>query len=192
MSSFTDELIKDLDQNEKDAKRAGISRLAVLKEAIEDIEGTPAFVVYLIFTVLTLVFVSATYGLVTSYNRIPQIEEEIFQIFDLRDVSVEELDKNDPSLPGVLEDVQISFVELGEMVQLDGTVYYSRKPPARFFIVDEYWNIVYYYINDRLYSAYATRRIDICISPVTGIGLLVIVSLVCKQYKIKYKEMAGF
>ena len=191
MSGFTDKLIKDLRRNEKDAKRVGISRLAVLKETIEDIEDSPVFVVYFIFTAFVLAFVFTTYGLVTSYNRIPQIEEGIFQIFDLWGVSVEELNQDARSLSGVLENVEISFVELGEMILMDGVVYYSHKPPGRFFIVDEYWSIVYYYINDRLNLAYNRRSIDTWVSPITGICLLVMVNFVYKRYKIKYKEVAG-
>lgn len=191
MTSFTDELIKDLDQNEKDAKRSGISRLAVLKEVIEDIEGPPVFMIYLMSILFTLLFCYTTYGLVTSYYRIPQLEEGMFQIFDVRGVSVEELNRNDPTLSGVLEDVEIGFVELEGMAQQDGMVYYSRRPSTRFFIVDEHWDVMYYYVNDRLDSAYSTRRTDVWFSPISGIFLLGIVKTVYKRYKTKYKEMVG-
>ena len=189
--SFTDKLIEDLDQNEKDARRAGISRLTVLKETIEDIEGSPVFFIYSIFIGLTFFFCFTTYGLVTSYYRIPRIEEGMFQIFETRGVSVEELNQNDHTLSGVFENVEIDFVELRKMSQQDGMVYYSRKPSTRFFVVDDYGDIVYFYINDRLDAAYSKRRTDIRFSPLIGICLLVTVKLVHKRYKIKYKEMAG-
>lgn len=191
MSGFTDKLIKDLDQSEKDAKRAGISRLGVLKETIEDMESSPVFMIYLIFILLTSLFCYTTYDLVTSYYRIPQLEEGMFQIFDVRGVSVKELSQNDHTLSGVLEDVEIGFVELGEMIQQDGMVYYSRRPSTRFFTIDEHWDVVYYYVNDRLDSAYSKRRGDIWFSPISGIFLLGMVNLVYKRYKIKYKEMVG-
>ena len=191
MSSFTDELIKDLDQNEKDAKRAGISRLAVLKEAMEDIEGSPVFIIYLVVPALAFFFVFTTYGSVTSYNQVPQIEQGIFQIFEQRGVLVKELNQNDHSLSGVLESVEVGFIEFTEMAQLDGSVYYSRKPSGRLFIVDEYWNVVYYYVNDRLHTAYGKRNADVLFSPITGISLLVVVGLIYKRYKIKYEEMVG-
>ncbi len=191
MTSFTDKLIKDLDQNEKDAKRAEFSRLAVLKETIEDIEGAPVFFIYFAASILVFFFIFTTYGLVTTYSQVPQIEREIFQIFEQRGVSVKESNQNDHSLSGVLENVEVGFIEFAEMVQLDGLVYYSRKPSDRFFIVDEYWNVAYYYVNDRLHTAYGKRDADFLFSPITGVGLLVIVNIVYKRYKIKYKEMAG-
>ena len=190
--SFTDKLIKDLDQNEKDTRRAGISRLTVLKETIEDIEGSPVFFIYVLFTGLVFFFCFTTYGLVTSHYRIPRIEEGMFQIFETRGVSVEELNQNDHMLSGVFENVEIDFVELREMSQQDGMVYYSRKPSTRFFVIDEYGDVVYFYVNDRLNEAYSKRRTDIRFSPLIGICLLVTVKLVHKRYKIKYKEMAGF
>lgn len=188
MDSFTDKLIKDLNQSEEDAFR--ISRLAVLKETIKDIaDDSPTHTIA--FVMIALFFCFTTYGLVTSSIQIPQIEERIFQIFEMRDISVEELNQKDHKLSGVLENMEISFVELGEMAQHGGMVYYSRKPSIRFFIVDEYWSVVYFYVNDRLDSAYSKRRADILFSPITGACLLGVVIFVYKRYKDEYKEAAG-
>lgn len=187
MTSFTDKVIKDLDQNEKDAKRAKISRLAVLKETIEDIGG-PFFMVFFV----VFVFIFTTYNMVITYNQIPQLEEGISLVFKAQGVFVEVLDRNNPILSGMLESIEISFVELGEMAQRGDIVYYSRKPSPRFFIVDEYWNVGYHYTNERLDSACSRQGSNLFLSPVSGIGLLLVATLVYKQYKIKYKEMAGF
>ncbi len=191
MSSFTDELIKDLDQNEKDAKRAKISRLAVLRETIGDSEGHLMFFISVMAPVLALFFVFTTCSFIVTYNRLPQIEEGIFQFFEVREISVEVLDKDSPILSEVLESAEVSFVELGEMAQQGGVVYYSRKPSAQFFIVDEYWSVAYYYVNERLRLACGVLEANSLFSPATGIGLLVMAICMYKPYKIKYKEMAG-
>ena len=189
MSGFTDELIRDLDQNEEDAKRAGISRLAVLKEAIQGVTDAPITFVVVVFMVFPLTFVFTTYGWVTSNTKIPQIEEGMFQIFEVRGISVEELNLNDPILSEVIEDVETNFLELVEMAQQDGMVYYSRKPEHKFFVVDEYWNVVHYYVNRRLHLAYNDRGFDGMLSSVTGIATLLLTIVTYKLYKDKYREM---
>ncbi len=191
MSSFTDKLIKDLDQNEKDAKRVGISRLAVLKETFNDAEGFLMFFISVTVPVFALFFVLTTCGFIAIYNQLPHIEEGTFQMFEARGISVGALDKNSPVLSEILESVEVSFVELGEMAQQGGVVYYSHKPSAQFFIVDEYWDVMYYYANERLRLARVSLRAYSWFSPVTGIGLLVMAAYIYKPYKIKYKEMAG-
>ncbi len=189
MSGFTDELIRDLDKDEKDAKQAGISRLAVLKEAIQEVTDAPIVFVAVVFMVFPLAFVFTTHGWITSNTRIPQIEEGMFQIFEVRGISVEELNLNDPTLSEVIEDVETNFLELVEMAQQDGMVYYSRKPEHKFFVVDEYWNVVHYYVNHRLHLAYSDQKFDGLLSPVTGIATSLLTIFSYKLYKDKYREM---
>lgn len=192
MSSFTDELIRDLDQNERDAKRVGVSRLAVLKEVIQEFAGSSFTFAFFTLIVLPLLFGHSTFVLIDTTNRIPSLEEGVFQIFEARGIAVEVMHLSDPTLSNVMEEVSISFLELVGLAQQNEVVYYSREPTHKFFVVDKYRDVIHCYVNERIYSIYHNKGTNTFISPATGVLMLIVVYYGYTAYHAKYKEMAGF
>ncbi len=190
--SFTDELIKDLEKSEQDARGVGVSRRSVLKEVIQDFVDSSATVAFFALIILPILFGRSTFVLINTINKVPALEESVFQIFEARGIAVEAMSLNDPTLSGVLEEVGVGFLELVELAQQNEIVYYNRRPENKFFVVNDYGDVIHYYINDRLYSAYADKRINSYMSPLTGVLVLIVGFYMHKEYRSKYKEMAGF
>ncbi len=189
--SFTDKLIKDLNQSEEDARGVGVSRWSVLKEVIQEFAEASATVAFFALIVIPILFGRSTFVLIDATNNIPPLEENVFQIFETRGITVEAMSLNDPTLSGVLEEVGVGFLELVELAQQNEMVYYNSKPENKFFVVNDYGDVIRYYINDRLYSAYADKRVNSLLSPLTGMLVLVVGFYIYKEYRSKYKEMVG-
>ncbi len=189
--SFTDKLIKDLNQNEEDARGVGVNKWSVLKEVIRDFADTSAMFAFVALIVLPIMFGHSTFVLIGATNRIPALEENVFQMFETRGIAVEVMNLNDPTLSGALEEVDVGFLELVELAQQNEMVYYNRKPENKFFVVNDYGDVIHYYINDRLYSVYTNKASNTHVSLLTG-GLVLVVGIyIHKEYRSKYKEMVG-
>lgn len=190
--SFTDKLIKDLNKSERDARGVGVNKWSVLKEVIREFADSSATVALFTLIVLPILFGRSTFVLISTINKVPALEESVFQIFEARGIAVEAMNLNDPTLSGVLEEVGVNFLELVELAQQNEMVYYNRKPENRFFVVSDYGDVIHYYINERLYSAYENKGFHTLVFPLSG-GLVLVVGIyIHKEYRSKYKEMAGF
>lgn len=192
--SFTDELIKDLNKSEEDARQVTISRWAILKDMFEDAVGRDPFLAAIGTVLLVMgpfLFVMSTHSLIRSPNQIPVAEEKIFQIFEVRGIPIEVMSLKDPVLSEVVEE-GIPFTEFIELATEYGVVYFSQKPRYKMFVVGEHWDIIHYYDNNDIASAYSNRNGARLISPISGIIWLVVISIVYKTYRRKYKEMVGF
>lgn len=195
MDSFTDKLIKDLNKNEEDAKQVTISRWAILKDMFEDVVIRNPFLGAMgtvLFIIGPFLFVMSTHSLIISPNQISVAEEKIFQIFEVRDIPIEIMSLKDPALSEVVEEVETPFSEFVELAVSSGVVYFSQKPRYKMFVVGEHWDIIHYYDNNDIASAYSNRNGARLVSPISGIIGLVVILVVYKTYRRKYKEMAGF
>jgi len=190
--SFTDKLIKDLNKSERDARGVGVNKWSVLKEVIREFADSSATVALFTLIVLPILFGRSTFVLISTINKVPALEESVFQMFEARGIVVEAMNLNDPTLSGVLEEVGVNFLELVELAQQNEMVYYNRKPENRFFVVNDYGDVIHYYISERLYSAYENKGFHTLVFPLSG-GLVLVVGLyIYKEYRSKYKGMAGF
>lgn len=195
--SFTDKVIEDLNQNKEDTRRSTISRWVVLKGMFEDLMewdnmGTVSAMVIVLLLIIPVTFVTSTRNLVRSPNRISVAEEKIFQIFEVRNIPIEIMSLSDPSLSEVVEKVSVPFTEFIELATEYGIVYFSQKPLYEMFVVGEHRDIVHYYANNNIWLAYYTLNIARRVSLITGIIGLVMILMLHKSYRTKYKEMVGF
>lgn len=193
--SFTDELIKDLNKSEEDARQVTVSRWAILKDMFEDAVGRDPFLAAIGTVLLVMgpfLFVMSTHNLIRFPNQISVAEEKIFQIFEVRGIPIEVMSLKDPALSEVVEEEGIPFTEFTELATEYGVVYFSQKPRYKMFVVGEHWDIIHYYDNNDIASAYSNRNGARLISPISGIIWLVVISIVYKTYRRKYKEMVGF
>ena len=189
--SFTDELIKDLNKSERDAGQFRVSRWAVLREVVKDMWDSSAELTLLVLVVGPVVFGLGTYTLIRSSSRIPIVEARVFQIFEVRGISIEIMSLRDPILSEVVEEVEGTFSEFIELATERGMVYFSRSSRNRFFVVDKYWDVINYYDNSDIVAAYTNRRLSVLVSPLSGIVGVAMLVLMYRSYRSKYKEMAG-
>lgn len=189
--SFTDELIKDLNKSEEDAGQFRVSRWAVLREVVKDMWDSSAELTFLVLVVGPIVFGLGTYTLISSSSRIPIVEARVFQIFEVRGISIEIMSLRDPILSEVVEEVEGTFSEFIELATERGMVYFSRSSRNRFFVVDKYWDVINYYDNSDIVAAYTNRRLSVLVSPLSGIVGVAMLVLMYRSYRSKYKEMAG-
>jgi len=189
--SFTDELIKDLNKSERDAGQFRVSRWAVLREVVKDMWDSSAELTLLVLVVGPVVFGLGTYTLIRSSSRIPIVEARVFQIFEVRGISIEIMSLRDPILSEVVEEVEGTFSEFIELATERGMVYFSRSSRNRFFVVDKYWDVINYYDNSDIVTAYTDRRLSVLVSPLSGIVGVAMLVLMYRSYRSKYKEMAG-
>lgn len=186
--SFTDKLKRELSENEQDMSR--VSKWAVVKEIIKDSWDDSQGFTLVLFVLGPIILGLSTHTLIKTSNRVPIVEERVFQIFEVRGISVEIMSLKDPILSTVIEATEVTFSEIVELANEHEMIYFSR-PSHRFFVVGEYWDTIHYYDNMNLRKIYVDRDLNRLIVPLGVIGGVLALILVRPDYHRKYKEMAG-